>query len=134
MREECMSFDRAVFWSGVWNMCLGLVLVVPPIRSLLSVQVPYPFWPAIVAAFLWYTSATLILSSYDVAERASFIYWEALLRFAAVAVLLIYGFEYVGAFPTVLFALTDFAWGIFYIFGLRRVTDRSQLCLLLDRT
>ena len=122
-----------VFWSGVWNVGLGLVLVTPPIREFLGVQVPNPFWPSIVAAFLWYTAATLILSSRDVQIFAGFIYWEALLRFAAVALLVAYGFTYVGVVPTVLFAVTDFAWGLIYLIGLQRVTGRSHRSLLFDR-
>jgi hypothetical protein len=129
-----MTFASGVFWSAVWNVGLGLVLITPPICNFLGVHIPNPFWPAIVAAFLWYTSATLIISSQDVQKYASIIYWEALLRFTAVALLIAYGFKYVGALPTILFAVTDFAWGVFYIVGLQRVTGRSQTSLLLNRS
>ena len=128
-----MTFERVVFWSGIWNVGLGLILITPPIREFLGLQVPNPFWPCIVAAFLWYTAATLILSARDVQTFASVIYWEALLRFAAVALLIAYGFTYVGVVPTVLFAVTDFAWGLVYLTGLQRVTGRSQASLLFDR-
>ena len=121
-----------VFWSGVWNVGLGLILITPKITQLLGVQIPNPFWPWIVAGFLWYTSATLILSSYDVRNFATIIYWEALLRFFAVAVLIVYGFTFVGVLPSILFAITDFAWGVVYIIGLRRVTGRSHLSMLLS--
>ena len=83
--------------------------------------------------FPWYTAATLILSSRDVRIFASVIYWEALLRFASVSLLVAYGFTYVGVVPTVLFAVTDFVWGLMYLIGLRRVTGRSQASLLFDR-
>ena len=92
-----MTFDRLVFWSGIWNIGLGLTLVTPPAAQLLGVQIPDPFWPLIVAGFIWYASATLIVSSRDVGQFASIIYWEALLRFFAVTALLAYGFTYVGA-------------------------------------
>lgn len=128
-----MTFSRVVFWSGIWNIGLGLVLITPPITQFLGVRIPNPFWPCIVAAFLWYTSAILILSSQNVQKFASIIYWEALLRFAAVVILIVYGFKYIGALPTVLFALTDFAWGVIYIVGLQRVTGRSHASLLLNR-
>jgi len=128
-----MTFDRLVFWSGIWNIGLGLTLISPPIVQLLGVQTPNPFWPLIVAGFLWYTSATLIVSSRDVRQFASLIYWEALLRFFAVAALIVYGFTYVGVLPAALFAITDFAWGAVYIVGLRRVTGRSHASLLLNR-
>jgi hypothetical protein len=127
-----MTFDRAVFWSGIWNVGLGLILVTPPAREFLGLQIPNPFWPSIVAAFLWYTAATLILSSRDIQVFASVVYWEALLRFAAVGLLLVYGFKYVGALPTVLFAITDFAWGLIYIVGLQRLLGRSHASLLLN--
>ena len=128
-----MTFDRAVFWSGVWNVGLGVVLITPPLTELLGVQIPNPFWPWMVAALLWYTSATLVISSRDVQGFASIIYWEALLRFAAVAVLSAFGFKYVGAMATVLFAVTDFAWGVFYMVGLKRITGRSDMSLLRNR-
>ena len=128
-----MTFDRAVFWSGIWNVGLGLILITPPITEFLGVHIPNPFWPWIVAAFLWYTSATLILSSRDVQNFASIIYWEALLRFAAVVILIAYGFKYLGILPTLLFGVTDFAWGVTLLVGLRRVTARSQASLLLNR-
>jgi hypothetical protein len=128
-----MPFDRLVFWSGIWNIGLGLTLVTPPAAQLLGVHIPNPFWPLIVAGFLWYTSVTLVVSSRDVRRFASIIYWEALLRFFAVTTLLAYGFTYVGVLPTALFAITDFAWGAVYIMGLRRVTGRSHMSLLLDR-
>ena len=127
-----MKFERVVFWSGIWNVGLGLILITPPIREFLGLQVPNPFWPWIVAAFLWYTAATLILSSRDVRIFASVIYWEALLRFAAVALLIAYGFTYIGVVPTILFAVTDFVWGLVYIVGLQRVTGRSHTSLLID--
>lgn len=128
-----MIFERLVFWSGVWNIGLGIILITPPVREFLGLQVPNPFWPSIVAAFLWYTAATLILSSRDVRIFASVVYWEALLRFAAVGLLVAYGFTYVGVIPTILFAITDFVWGLIYIVGLRRLTGRSHASLLFDR-
>ncbi|MCK9361811.1 hypothetical protein M0Q28_06350 [Patescibacteria group bacterium] len=128
-----MTFDGSVFWSGIWNFVLGLILILPPITTLFGVQIPNSFWPWIVAAFLWYTSATLIISSQDVQTFASIIYWEALLRFAAVAILVVYGFRYIGILPATLFAISDFAWGIIYIMGLPRSTGRSHKSLLLNR-
>ena len=127
-----MTFDRVIFWSGVWNVGLGLILVTPPVREFLGLQIPNPFWPSIVAAFLWYTAATLIISSRDIQVFASIVYWEALLRFAAVGLLVAYGFTYVGVLPTVLFAITDFAWGLVYIVGLHRLLRRSHASLLLN--
>ena len=128
-----MAFDRLVFWSGIWNIGLGFILVTPPITQFLGMHIPNPFWPWIVAAFLWYTSAVLILASRDVQQFASFIYWEALLRFLAVLILIAYGFTYIGVLATVLFAITDFAWGLCYIVGLPRVTGRTHASILLDR-
>ncbi len=127
-----MTFDRLVFWSGIWNIGLGLTLVTPA-AQLLGLQIPNPFWPLLVAGFLWYASATLIIGSRDARRFASIIYWEALLRFFAVIALVAYGFTYVGALPAALLAITDFAWGVILIVGVRRVTGRSHTSLLLDR-
>ena len=127
-----MTFDRVIFWFVVWNVGLGIILVTPPVREFLGLQIPNPFWPCIVAAFLWYTSATLIISSRDIQVFASIVYWEALLRFAAVGLLIAYGFKYLGVLPTVLFAITDFAWGLVYIVGLHRLLRRSHASLLLN--
>jgi len=128
-----MTFDRFVLLSGIWNIGLGLILVIPSLNQFLGMQIPNPFWPWIAAAFLWYTSAVLILSSRNVQQFASFIYWEALLRFSAVLILIAYGFTYVGVLATVLFVITDFAWGVFYIVGLPRATGRTHASILLDR-
>lgn len=125
-----MTFDRLVFWSGVWNVGLGLTLITPPITQFLGVQIPNPFWPWVVAAFLWYTSATLVVSSRDVQRFASIIYWEALLRFSAVVILIAYGFKYIGVLPALLFAVTDFAWGVVYIVGLQRNKSSSSASML----
>ena len=39
-----MTFERVVFWSGIWNVGLGLILITPPIREFLGLHVPNPFW------------------------------------------------------------------------------------------
>ena len=38
-----MTFERVVFWSGIWNVGLGLILITPPIREFLGLQVPTRF-------------------------------------------------------------------------------------------
>lgn len=125
-----MTFARIVFISGLWNIGLGLSLVVPPIYELLGMQIPNPFFGWIVAGFLWYTSATLIVSSRSIEQFAPIIMWEAVLRFFAVTVLILYGFTYLGKFPTILMGVTDFAWGIIYVIGLKRTTGHSARWLL----
>ena len=42
-----MTFNRAVFWSGIWNIGLGLTLIIPPITEFLGVQFPIrlAIWP-----------------------------------------------------------------------------------------
>jgi len=128
-----MPFERLVFWSGVWNVGLGLSLVSPPITSLFGVRTPNPFWPWLDAGFLWYASETLIASSRDVRGFASIVNYEALLRFFPVGMLIIHGVTYIGATPAALFAATDFAWGVVYVVGLRRLTGRTHASLLLGR-
>jgi hypothetical protein len=38
-----MTFDRAVFWSGIWNIGLGVVLITPPLTELLGCKFPIRF-------------------------------------------------------------------------------------------
>jgi hypothetical protein len=56
-----------------------------------------------------------------------------LVGFSAAVILFAYGFKYLGVLPTVLFAITDFSWGVILIIGLQRATGRSHASLLLNR-
>ena len=77
-----------IFWSGVYNAGLALTLTFPPVYRWLGLNVPAPLWGWLVAGFLAYTSAVLILASRDLRQRASFVYWESILRYIAALLLI----------------------------------------------
>jgi hypothetical protein len=64
---------RFVFRSGVYNIGLALILTFPPIYRALGLNIPTPLAGWMLAGFLAYTSAALILSSLDLRRRASFL-------------------------------------------------------------
>jgi hypothetical protein len=64
---------RFVFWSGVYNVGLGLILAFPPLYRAVGINVPTPFWGWLVASFLAYSGAVLLLASRDLRRRASFV-------------------------------------------------------------
>ena len=69
-----------IFWSGVYYEGLALTLTFPPVYRLMGLNVPAPLWGWLIAGFLAYTSSVLILASRDLRHRASFVYWESILR------------------------------------------------------
>ena len=79
---------RFVFWSGVYNVGLGLFLTFPPLYLALGLNVPTPLWGWLIGGFLAYTGVVLILSSRDLRRRASFVYWESILRYIAALLLI----------------------------------------------
>lgn len=127
-----MNLARLIAISGVWNGLIGVGLLIPPFRRLMSLTVPDEFWAWLTAIFLWFTAAALILASRDLTNRASIVYYEGLLRLAAAILLVAIGVPVIG-WTAWLFAVTDAAWGILYIVGLTRTVNPSHLGLLLDR-
>ena len=72
-----------VYWSGVYNAGLSLLLLCPPLYRVLGLNICAPIWGWLIAGFLGFTSAVLILAARDLRRRASLVYWEALLRYVA---------------------------------------------------
>jgi hypothetical protein len=122
-----------VFWSGVYNAGLALTLIFPPVYRLLGLNVPAPLWGWLVAGFLAYTSAVLILSSRDLRHLAAFVYWESILRYIAALLLIPAGlFGNLGLIAVPL-GLGDLVIGLVYMFGLPRELGVSHKALLCDR-
>jgi hypothetical protein len=121
-----------VFWTGVYNAVLALTLTCPPVYRWLGLNVPAPLWGWLVAGFLAYTSAVLILASRDLRRRASFVYWEAMLRYIAALLLIPAGlFGDLGLIAVPL-GLGDLAIGLAYMFGLPKELGNSHTKLLFD--
>ena len=124
---------KFVFWSGVSNVGLGLVLTCPALYRALGLNIPVPFWGWLVGGFLAYTGAVLILSSRDLRRRASFVYWESILRYVAALLLIPAGlFGDLGLIAVPL-GLGDLAIGLVYMFGLPKETGLSHRALFFDR-
>ncbi|SFK45102.1 hypothetical protein [Methylocapsa palsarum] len=124
---------RFVFWTGAYNAGLALVLAFPSLYRALGLNIPSPLWGWLVGGFLAYTSAALILSSRDLPRRASFVYFEALLRYAAALLLVPAGlFGDLGLIAVPL-GLGDLAIGLVYMFGLPGALGTTHRALFLDR-
>ena len=121
-----------VFWSGIYNAGLALTLTFPPVYRWLGLNVPAPLWGWLVAGFLAFTSAVLILASRDLRRRAAFVYWESLLRYIAALLLIPAGlFGDLGLIAVPL-GLGDLAIGLVYMFGLPKELGVSHCALLCD--
>jgi hypothetical protein len=122
-----------VFWSGVYNSGLALLLLFPPLYRALGLNFPAPFWGWFVGGFLAYTGAALILASRNLSQRASFVYWEAFLRYIAAILIVPAGlFGDLGLIAAPM-GLVDLGIGLVYMIGLPKELGVSHQVLLLDR-
>jgi hypothetical protein len=128
-----MSIDKFVFWSGVYNAGLALFLLFPPLYRTFGLNIPAPLWGWLLAGFLGFTSAVLILASRNLARRASLVYWEALLRYVAALLLIPAGFFGDLGLIAVPLGLGDLCIGLIYMFGLPKALNLSHRALLYDR-
>jgi len=127
------SMRQFVFWSGVYNAGLSVFLLFPPLYRALGLNICSPVWGWLIAGFLAYTSVVLIHSSRNLARRASLVYWESLLRYAATLVVIPGGlFGDIGLIAVPL-GLGDLAIGLVYMFGLTKELGVSHQGLLFDR-
>jgi hypothetical protein len=121
-----------IFWSGVYNAGLAVFLLFPPLYRGLGMNICDPVWGWLIAGFLGFTSAVLILASRDLRRRATFVYWESLLRYIAALVLIPAGLFGELGLITVPLGLGDLAIGLVYMFGLPKELGVSHRALLSD--
>ena len=122
-----------VFWSGIYNAALAFFLLFPGLYRAVGLNVCAPFLAWLIAGFLAYTCVVLIFASRDLSKRATLVYWESLLRYAAALVLIPAGlFSDLGLIATML-GLGDLSIGFVYAFGLTKELGVSHRALLLDR-
>jgi hypothetical protein len=127
------KMKQFVYWSGIYNAGLAATLTFPPVYQALGLNIPAPLWGWLVAGFLAYTSAVLILASRDLQRRASLVYWESLLRYIAALLLIPAGlFGDLGLIAVPL-GLGDLAIGLVYMFGLPKYFGISHSDLFCDR-
>ncbi len=126
------TMKNFVFWTGVYNAGLALFLLFPPLYRSIGLNICDPVWGWLIAGFLAFTSAVLVLASRNLPSRATFVYWESLLRYLAALVLVPAGlFGEVGLIAAAL-GLGDLAIGLMYMFGLTKELGISHHTLLWD--
>lgn len=127
------NMSKFVYWTGVYNAGLAATLMLPPVYQALGLNIPAPLWGWLLAGFLAFTSAVLILASRNLPKRASFVYWESFLRYLAALLLIPAGlFGDLGLIAVPL-GLADFAIGCAYLFGLPKELGVSHHALLSDQ-
>jgi hypothetical protein len=120
--------------AALYNLVGGTTLVLPGSLGLVGVATPYSsFWlwlPALLGSF---GAIVLYLSSGDLVRYGSFVYWNALVRLAWVAVTFALGFPAsVGWFAAAL-AVGDLVLAIGCLVGVPRASGRSPRDLLANR-
>ena len=122
-----------VFWTGIYNAGLALLLSFPPAYRPLGLHICDPLWGWLIASFLAFTSVVLILAARDLARRASFVYWESFLRYAAALLTIPAGLFGDTGLLAAGMGLGDLGIGLVYMFGLPPVFSVSHSDLLFDR-
>jgi hypothetical protein len=124
---------RIIRASGFWNLALASTLLYPPLYRTLGLNLTQPVWGWLIAGFLLYTSATLILGSRDLRIFGGIILWEGLLRFLAASILVPAGTFYGYGAITALVGLADLAWGVVFFVVVPRRTGLTIRELLIGR-
>jgi hypothetical protein len=122
-----------VFWTGVYNIVLGLGFLLPPLVDFLQVPAPDDgFWVRLPATIVIYLGISLIICSRKLRERASIVYWEGILRIVLFFLLAGYGFFGGLGIAMALVGIIDGVIGLVYVFGLPRSLDVRAGELLVD--
>jgi len=126
--------QKFIFWTGVYNVVAGFTFLFPRIALFLGVTLPDSnVWVWTVAVAIIYLGIAMIMSSRDLKNRATFVYWEGLLRL--VAFLLFSGFGFFGGLGTIMgiLGIVDLFIGIVYLMGLPKALHVSPKELLFDQ-
>jgi hypothetical protein len=124
-----------VFWTGVYNILLGLGFLFPPLVEFLGVPVPKSgVWVQLPATMVIYLGIVLILCSRSLRSRASIVYWEGILRIVVFFLLAGYGFFGDLGISMALVGTVDLVIGLIYVFGLPKLFGVKGAQLLLDST
>ena len=125
---------KFVFWTGIYDLAVGIGFFFPALAQLLGVQQPkslfFSWSPALLTTFL---GVVLILCSRNLPARGTIVYWEGILRI--VGFFLLGGFGFIGGLGFVIgvMGIIDLVIGIIYLVGLPRALNMTHIDLLLDR-
>jgi hypothetical protein len=126
--------QKFVFWTGVYNIVLGLGFLLPPLVEFLQVPAPASgFWVRLPATITIYLGIMLVVCSRKLRERASIVYWEGILRIVLFFLLAGYGFFGGIGFAMALVGIVDLVIGLGYVLGLPRFLEIRAGDLLMDR-
>ena len=124
---------KFVFWTGIYNILLGLGFLFPPMVGFLRVPVPESgVWVQLSATFVIYLGVLLILCSRSLQSRASIVCWEGILRIVAFLLLAGYGFFGGLGISMALVGIVDLIIGLIYLIGLPKSLGVRVGQLLLD--
>ncbi len=127
-----MNVNKWVILSGYWNIGIAAFLLCPAFYKSFGLNLQQPLWGWLIAGFLLYTAATLILAGQDLRHYGTIVIYEALLRFSAAALLIPGGLWFGYGWLVVLLGLTDALWGYFYITRVPDAAERTLKQLLLS--
>ena len=124
---------KFVFWTGVYNILLGLGFLFPPLVGFLGVPLPESgVWVQLPATIVIYLGILLILCSRSLRSRASIVCWEGILRIIVFFLLAGYGFFGGLGISMALVGTVDLVIGLIYVLGLPRSLGVKCAKLLLD--
>jgi hypothetical protein len=125
--------SRVIIYSGWWNIGLSGMLSFPPLYRGLGLNLLQKGWGWLIAGFLLYTAATLILGGRDIIKFGGIILYEGLLRFLAAALLIPAGIHYGYGWLAVAAGITDALWASAYFVIVPKRTRISVRHLLAGR-
>ena len=124
---------KFVFWTGGYNILLGLEFLCPPLMGFLRVPVPESgIWVQLPATIVIYLGILLILCSRSLRSRACIVCWEGILRIFAFLLLAGYGLFGGLGISMVLVGIVDLVIGLIYLVGLPRSLEVKGAQLLFD--
>ena len=125
---------KFVFWTGIYNIVLGLGFLLPPLVDFLQVPAPESgVWVRLPAVLVIFLGVFLIICSRNLRARASIVYWEGIGRIVVFLLLAGYGFFGGLGIAMAFVGIIDLLIGLGYIFGLPRELDVTASQLLTDK-
>ena len=125
--------QKFVFWTGVYNIVLGLGFLFPPLVDFLQIPAPDSgVWVRLPATMVIYLGVLLIICSRNLRARASIVYWEGILRILLFLLLAGYGFFGGLGIAMAFVGIVDLIIGLGYVFGLPRSLNVTSSQLLRD--
>jgi hypothetical protein len=132
-RRRRSDMKKFVYWTGVYNIVLGLGFLLPPLVDFLQVSAPESgFWVRLPAIMVIFLGILLVICSRDLRARASIVYWEGILRIVLALLLVGYGFFGGIGVAMAIVGIVDLLIGLVYVIGLPQSLQVKHAELLAD--